>query len=235
MSTPRPVTSEQRILASSAVMAAGTVFSRASGYIRSALLVAALGASLRGDLFTIANTLPNMVYILLAGGIFNAVLVPQLVRRIQADPDGGDAYASRVITLSALFLGAVTVLLVVLAPLLLRVYLDGRYLLPYRETQLESIVDLTRWCLPQVFFYGMYVLVGQVLNARGRFGPMMWAPIANNLLAVAMLVAYLLVWGPVGDGRARLEALGTDQEVLLGLGSTLGIVAQCLVLSLIHI
>ena len=178
---------EQRILASSAVMAAGTVFSRASGFIRSALLVTALGASLRGDLFTIANTLPNMVYILVAGGIFNAVLVPQLVRRIKADADGGDAYASRVITLSALFLGAVTILLMALAPLLLRVYLDDRYLDADRVTQLESIVDLTRWCLPQVFFYGMYVLVGQILNARGRFGPMMWAPIANNLLSVGIL------------------------------------------------
>jgi putative peptidoglycan lipid II flippase len=222
--------SEQRILASSAVMAAGTVFSRASGFIRSALLVTALGAYLRGDLFTIANTLPNMVYILLAGGIFNAVLVPQLVRRIKADPDGGDAYASRVITLSALFLGAVTVLLVVLAPQLLRVYLDDRLLDPDRVTQLESIVDLTRWCLPQVFFYGMYVLVGQVLNARGRFGPMMWAPIANNLIAVVMLVAYLVVWGPIGDSAARYDALSTSQEVLLGLGSTVGIVAQCAVL-----
>ena len=78
--------SEQRILASSAVMAAGTVFSRASGFIRGALLVAALGAGLRGDLFTIANTLPNMVYILLAGGIFNAVLVPQLVRGSRTTP-----------------------------------------------------------------------------------------------------------------------------------------------------
>ncbi|MFC7358846.1 murein biosynthesis integral membrane protein MurJ [Nocardioides astragali] len=222
--------SEQRILASSAVMAAGTVVSRASGFVRSALLVAALGGVLRADLFTIANTLPNMVYILLAGGIFNAVLVPQLVRRIKDDPDGGDAYASRVITLSALFLGAVTALLVVLAPLLLRAYLDGRFLDPDRVAHLESIVDLTRWCLPQVFFYGMYVLVGQVLNARGRFGPMMWAPIANNILSMAMLAAYLLVWGPVGDGPARLDALDTTQETLLGLGSTLGIVAQCLVL-----
>ncbi|GAA5105268.1 hypothetical protein GCM10023339_00960 [Alloalcanivorax gelatiniphagus] len=222
--------SDQRILASSAVMAAGTVFSRASGFIRSALLVAALGAALRGDLFTIANTLPNMVYILLAGGIFNAVLVPQLVRRIKDDPDGGDAYASRVITLSALFLGAVTALLVVLAPLLLRLYLDDRFVDPDLAAHLESIVDLTRWCLPQVFFYGMYVLVGQVLNARGRFGPMMWAPIANNLLSVAVLVAYLLVWGPVGGGPERAAALTTEQEVLLGLGSTLGIVAQCLVL-----
>ncbi|MCW2736344.1 murein biosynthesis integral membrane protein MurJ [Nocardioides sp.] len=221
---------EQRILASSAVMAAGTVFSRASGFIRSALLVAALGGVLRADLFTIANTLPNMVYILLAGGVFNAVLVPQLVRRIKADPDGGDAYASRVITLSALFLGSVTVLLVVLAPLLLRVYLDGRFLDPDRVAHLETIVDLTRWCLPQVFFYGMYVLVGQVLNARGRFGPMMWAPIANNLISVVMLVAYLVVWGSVGDSVARYQALDTSQEVLLGLGSTLGIVAQFAVL-----
>ena len=222
--------SDQRILASSAVMAAGTVFSRASGFIRSALLVAALGASLRGDLFSIANTLPNMVYILLAGGIFNAVLVPQLVRRIKEDPDGGDAYASRVITLSALFLGTVTVLLVVLAPALLGLYLDDRYLDPDRAEHLDSIVALTRWCLPQVFFYGMYVLVGQVLNARGRFGPMMWAPIANNVLSIAMLVTYLLVWGPVGDSPLVDEPLDTSQEVLLGLGSTLGIVAQFLVL-----
>ena len=114
-------TSEQRLLASSAVMAAGTMVSRLSGFVRSALLVAALGGLLRADLFSIANTLPNMVYILLAGGIFNAVLVPQLVRRIKSDPDGGDAYASRVITLSALFLATVTALLVVLAPLLMRV------------------------------------------------------------------------------------------------------------------
>jgi putative peptidoglycan lipid II flippase len=222
--------SDQRILASSAVMAAGTVFSRASGFIRSALLVAALGAAIRGDLFSIANTLPNMVYILLAGGIFNAVLVPQLVRRIKEDPDGGDAYARRVITLSALFLGTVTVLLVVFAPALLGLYLDDRYREPDRAAHLESIVDLTRWCLPQVFFYGMYVLIGQVLNARGRFGPMMWAPIANNVLSIAMLVTYLVVWGPVGDGPQRYEPLDTSQEVLLGLGSTLGIVAQFLVL-----
>ena len=222
--------SDQRILASSAVMAAGTVVSRASGYVRSALLVVALGGVLRADLFTIANTLPNMVYILLAGGIFNAVLVPQLVRRISDDADGGDAYASRVITLSALFLGTVTVLLVALAPVLLRVYLDGRFLEPDLAAHLESIVDLTRWCLPQVFFYGMYVLIGQVLNARGRFGPMMWAPIANNLLAVVMLAAYLVVWGPIGDGPERNAALSTSQEVLLGLGSTAGIVAQCAVL-----
>ncbi len=210
-------------------MAAGTIVSRLSGFVRSVLLVAALGGVLRADLFAIANTLPNMVYILVAGGIFNAVLVPQLVRRIKDDPDGGDAYASRIVTLSALFLGAVTILLIAVAPLLLRLYLDERFLDPDRAAHLESIVDLTRWCLPQVFFYGMYVLVGQILNARGRFGPMMWAPIANNVVSVAMLLLYLAIYGQATEAETY-AALPFGPEVLLGLGSTIGIVAQFLVL-----
>ena len=220
---------DQRILRSSAVMAAGTIVSRLSGFVRSVLLVAALGGVLRADLFAIANTLPNMVYILVAGGIFNAVLVPQLVRRIKDDPDGGDAYASRIVTLSALFLGAVTILLIAVAPLLLRLYLDDRFLDPDRAAHLESIVDLTRWCLPQVFFYGMYVLVGQILNARGRFGPMMWAPIANNVVSVAMLLLYIATYGRATEAETY-AALPFGPEVLLGLGSTIGIVAQFLVL-----
>ena len=221
--------SDQRILASSAVMAAGTVVSRLSGFVRSVLLVAALGGLLRADLFTIANTLPNMVYILVAGGIFNAVLVPQLVRRIKEDPDGGDAYASRIVTLSALFLGAVTVLLMALAPQLLRLYLNSDFREPDLAAHLESIVDLTRWCLPQVFFYGMYVLVGQILNARGRFGPMMWAPIANNVVSVGMLVLYLAIYGRATTAETD-AALPFGPELLLGLGSTIGIAAQLLVL-----
>ena len=107
------------ILSSSAVMAAGTVVSRLSGFLRSALLVAALGAGLHADLFNLANTVPNMVYILLAGGIFNAVLVPQLVRAMRNDPDGGEGYTNRVMTLAVLFLGTVTVLLVAGAPWLM--------------------------------------------------------------------------------------------------------------------
>src|SRR5687767_199426 len=147
-------------------MAAGTAFSRISGFLRGALLVAALGPALRADIFTIANTIPNAIYILVAGGVFNAVLVPQLVRAMKNDEDGGDAYAARIITLSAIFLAVVTVLLVLVAPLLMRVYLTDDYFDADRAAHLESAIDFTRYCLPQVFFYGMFVLVGQVLNAR---------------------------------------------------------------------
>ncbi len=217
------------ILSSSAVMAAGTVVSRLSGFVRSALLVAALGAGLHAELFNLANTVPNMVYILLAGGIFNAVLVPQLVRAMKNDPDGGEAYTNRVMTLAALFLGVVTVLLVVAAPWLMSLYLDPAFDEPRLAEQRESIIDFARYCLPQVFFYGMFVLVGQVLNSRGRFGPMMWAPIANNVIAVAVLVVYLLSFGPA-QGAEKSGGFASGPELLLGLGSTLGIVAQLLIL-----
>src|SRR5690242_19073633 len=115
------------ILASSAVMASGTVVSRVSYYARNVLLAAAIGNALHADLFNIGNTIPNMLYILLAGGVFNAVLVPQLVRAQKKDPDGGEAYTNRVISLALVFLGAVTVLLVLAAPLVMKLYLNGAY------------------------------------------------------------------------------------------------------------
>ncbi len=217
------------ILGSSAVMAAGTVVSRLSGFVRNALLAAALGTQLHADVFTIANTVPNMLYILLAGGVFNAVLVPQLVRAMKNDADGGEAYTNRIITLAALFLAGVTAVLVIGAPLLMRLFLDGSFFTSELAEQRESVIDFARYCLPQVFFYGMFVLVGQVLNSRGSFGPMMWAPIANNVIAVGVLTVYLLAFGPA-EGAQLVGGFDPGEELLLGLGSTVGIVVQLLVL-----
>jgi putative peptidoglycan lipid II flippase len=217
------------ILSSSAVMAAGTAVSRLSGFVRSALLIAALGTVLHADVFAIANTVPNMLYILLAGGVFNAVLVPQLVRSMKHDEDGGEAYTNRIITLAALFLGVVTVALVVAAPWVMQLFLGGPWDDPELAAQRDSAIDFARYCLPQVFFYGMFVLVGQILNARGRFGPMMWAPIANNLLAIAVLAIYLLVFGPA-RGAEVFGPFTAGQEALLGLGATAGIMLQLAVL-----
>lgn len=228
---PAPETaehSESQLLRHSAVMAAGTVVSRASGLVRSVLLAAALGSGLNGDVFNVANTIPTMLYILLAGGIFNAVLVPQLVRALRQDDDGGQAYTDRVVTAFGLLLALATVALVVAAPWLVRLYVSDSWSPGARE----SLVDLTRYCLPQVFFYGIFVLVGQVLNARGRFGPMMWAPIANNAIATVVLVGYLVTFGPGRESPGVPACVGFDssRELVLGLGSTAGIVAQLLIL-----
>ena len=218
------VAEQSRLLSNSAVMAAGTTVSRLSGFVRAALLSYALGKSLHADVFNVANSLPNMLYILLAGGIFNAVLVPQLVRSMRNDPDRGDAYTNRVVTVAGLFLVAVTVLLVVAAPLLVDLVAPT-----FDGAVRDSAIAFTRLCLPQVFFYGMYVLVGQILNARGSFGPMMWAPIANNVISVAVLLIYIVGFGKA-EGAEVQGPFSSGQELLLGIGSTLGIVVQLLIL-----
>jgi putative peptidoglycan lipid II flippase len=222
--TEQGAETQSSLLSNSAVMAAGTAVSRFSGLIRAVLLSAALGAGTHADVFTVANTLPNALYILLAGGVFNAVLVPQLVRALRHDPDRGDAYTSRVITAAGLFLLAVTVVLVVAAPLIVRVVTHG-----YEGEVYDSAVAFTRYCLPQVFFYGMFVLVGQILNARGSFGPMMWAPIANNVLSIAVILLYLLGYGAASGAETQGGFTG-GQELLLGVGSTLGIALQLVIL-----
>jgi putative peptidoglycan lipid II flippase len=220
---------QSRILSSSALMASGTIVSRLSGFVRSALLAAALGAGLHADVFNISNTIPNMLYILLAGGIFNAVLVPQLVRAMRNDPDGGEAYTNRVVTLAGLFLLTVTTLLVIAAPWVMQLFLDRSFNTPELAEQRDAVIDFARFCLPQVFFYGMFVLVGQILNARGKFGPMMWAPIANNIISVAVLVVYLFAFDEP-EGAQLHGGFTLDQELVLGVGSTLGIAAQFLIL-----
>ena len=149
-------------------MAAGTLVSRLTGFVRAALLAAALGLALNAEVFNVANTIPNSLYILVAGGVFNTVLVPQLVRAIKNDPDGGDAYANRIITLGAVVLAGVTAVLVIAAPLFLRLLVDGSYFTdPSLAGERSSLINFARWCLPQIFFYGMFVLLGQILNARG--------------------------------------------------------------------
>jgi putative peptidoglycan lipid II flippase len=222
--TPDEVDEQSALLSNSAVMAAGTTVSRLSGFVRAALLSYTLGRSVHADVFNVANTLPNMLYILLAGGVFNAVLVPQLVRSIRNDPDRGDAYTSRVVTVAGLFLVAVTVVLVVAAPLIVDVVTSG-----YDGAVRDSAIAFTRFCLPQVFFYGMYVLVGQILNARGSFGPMMWAPIANNVIAVVVVLVYIVGYGKA-EGDEVFGPFTGGQEALLGLGSTLGIAVQLAIL-----
>jgi murein biosynthesis integral membrane protein MurJ len=211
----------------SLVMAAGTVLSRATGFVRTAVIAATLGVGLTADLFNIANGIPTTVYLLVAGGVLNAVLVPQLVRAIRHDPDGGEAYAQRLSTAVIGVLLVATVLLVAFAPAVVRLFLDPRFLEPELAPQFEATVAFARFCLPQVFFYGLFTLLGQILNAHQRFGPMMVAPVLNNVIAIGVFGGFLAVYGPL-DPTAGEYTPG--QVAWFGIGSTLGIAAQALVL-----
>ncbi|MFI7289433.1 murein biosynthesis integral membrane protein MurJ [Streptomyces anulatus] len=217
-STTGPPVRSASVLRSGAVMAAGSVVSRATGFVRSAVVVAALGTSLTADGYTVANTVPNILYILLIGGALNAVFVPELVRAAKEHADGGAAYTDRLLTLCTVGLLALTGFAVAAAPLIVGVYTD------YDGRQAELTVALARYCLPQILFYGLFTLLGQVLGARGRFGAMMWTPVLNNVVIIGVFGLYI---GVAADSDGTLS--NADAH-LLGWGTTAGIAVQTLAL-----
>ncbi|CAL9514897.1 lipid II flippase MurJ [Streptomyces griseomycini] len=213
------------LLKSSAVMAAGTMVSRLTGFIRSALIVSALGLGLLGDSFQVAYQLPTMIYILTVGGGLNSVFVPQLVRAMKDDEDGGEAYANRLLTLVMVALAALTALAWLAAPLLVRALSNP---VATDSAANDVAVTFTRYFLPSIFFMGIHVVMGQILNARGRFGAMMWTPVLNNIVIIVTLGVFIWVYGTAADSGMTVENIPPEGERLLGVGVLLGLVVQAL-------
>ncbi|MER6167409.1 murein biosynthesis integral membrane protein MurJ [Streptomyces violaceorubidus] len=213
------------LLKSSAVMAAGTMVSRLTGFIRSAMIVSALGLALLGESFQIAYQLPTMIYILTVGGGLNSVFVPQLVRAMKDDDDGGEAYANRLLTLVMVALGILTALGMLAAPLLVRALSNPVASDPAAN---ETAVTFTRYFLPSIFFMGVHVVMGQILNARGRFGAMMWTPVLNNIVIIVTLGMFLWVYGTAADSGMTVATIPAEGKQLLGVGILLGLVVQAL-------
>jgi len=202
----------------SAIMAAGSIVSRATGFLRAAAIGAAIGAGLVADDYAAAVALPNMVFELLVGGVLSSVIVPVLVSTRKRDPDGGQAYAQRLLSLAAIALAVATALAVAAAPLFARLLTDD----DTSGADVELITRLGWLILPAIFFYGMAALFGAILNTRGHFAAPMWAPILNNLVVIATAGVFLAI----STGRPQPESITMSQLLVLGIGTSLGIVVQ---------
>ena len=207
----------------SSIMALGTIFSRITGFIRSVLAVAVLGTALLADTYNVANTLPYILYNLLVGGALTAIFVPQLIRSFD-DDDGGHAFASRLVTTISAILLLLVAIGVFFAPTLVRIYAP-EFSTQGFETEFRLAVAFTRYCLPQIFFLGLFTMLGQVANSRGSFAPLMWAPIANNLVVI-VIFSLVLISAP----DLALGSISSTQTQVLGWGTTLGVVIQALIL-----
>ncbi|AGP61475.1 hypothetical protein M271_50600 [Streptomyces rapamycinicus NRRL 5491] len=204
-------------------MAAGTVVSRATGLIRQVLQAAALGTGLLATTYNQANTVPTSLYFLLIGGALNSVLVPQLVRARAEDPDGGAAFEQRLVTLVLCVLGVGTALATWAAPAIISIYQRDT---PATHDAFELTVVFARFLLPQIFFYGVFSIFGQVLNARNRFGAMMWAPVLNNLILITMFGLYVAMM----TAPEKVSDITDAQVRLLGIGTTTALALQALAL-----
>lgn len=223
-----PTGSGRRLINATAVMASGTMISRVLGLVRAMLIAFILGnGTMRADVLSLALTVPSSLYLLLAGGTLNNVLVPQIVRAVNHDDDGGKAFVDRIMTGFLIVLGSLTVVFTVAAPWVMSIYTKSVWRTEDMAESWRSLLLMSYITMPQVFFYGVFFLIGQVLNAREKFGPMMWAPILNNVVSIVSLSMYLVIWGAQSANGLAF----TDQQVwLLGIGSTLGIIAQTVLL-----
>ncbi|WP_396659497.1 murein biosynthesis integral membrane protein MurJ [Microbacterium sp.] len=207
----------------SVLIGAGTLVSRVTGLLRSVVLVSAIGAAASADAFFVANQLPNTIYMIVSTGILTAVIVPQIVRASAAH-DGGSAFISKLFTLGTVILLLVTGISVACAPLLVSAYAPA-----FSDDQRALALAFAYWCLPQVFFYGIYALVGETLNARRVFGPFTWAPIVNNIVSIAGFGLFIVLFG---GGQPPVSAWTPAMITVIGASATLGIVLQAGVLLL---
>ncbi|MGH3271625.1 MAG: murein biosynthesis integral membrane protein MurJ, partial [Trebonia sp.] len=214
---PQVIITQPNLARSSQVMALGTIASRATGFLRTFVLVAALGSMTLADAYNNSNTLPNTVYYLMLGGIFTSVVVPMLVRAAKDDPDRGEGYARRIYSLGVISLLVITLVATALSGPIVDLY--GGNITDAGER--HAMLLFAYIFIPQIFFYGMDSLLGAILNVRGRFGPNMWTPVINNV--VVILIA-LLYWATVHNINA--DTVSPFGLYLLGIGTTLGIVIQ---------
>lgn len=215
--------SDAAVVASSWGMAFATLISRITGFFRIVLLAAILGAALSSS-FSVANQLPNMVAALVLEATFTAIFVPVLARAERDDPDGGTAFVRRLVTLATTLLLATTVLSVAAAPLLVHLMLGGD---PQVNEPLTTAFAYL--LLPQIIFYGLTSVYMAILNTRNVFVAPAWAPVVNNVVAIATLAVYVLVPGELSIDPVRM---GNAKLLVLGIGTTLGVVAQAAVLLL---
>jgi putative peptidoglycan lipid II flippase len=222
--TGREPVSTTRAVRSSGVVAVGTALSRLTGFGRIAAIAYALGVTTLAGTYSYANETPNIVYELLLGGVLTATLVPLFVRHFETEDD--DA-ASAVFTVSMIVLVGVTVIGVIAAPWIVDLY-TLRVHGPNRAAQQELATELLRLFMPQMLFYGIATLATAMLNARRRFAAAAFAPVLNNVVVIAVFLALpRIATQPLTVGNVL------DDEglvLLLGLGTTAGIVAMALAL-----
>lgn len=209
----------------SATVAAGTMVSRVTGLVRNIVLTAALGlvGSKAADAFGAANQMPNTVFTVISSGLLAGVIVPQIVKAVKTHDDRGSAFVSKLLTLGVVVLTAATALAVLAAPVFVQIY-AGRFT---EEAQALTLA-LAYWCLPQLLFYGLYALVGEVLNARRIFGPYAWSPIVNNVVSIVGFGVFIWMFGTYEAATGWTPAM----VALMGGTATLGIVVQAGILFL---
>ncbi|MFL6100401.1 MAG: murein biosynthesis integral membrane protein MurJ [Actinomycetales bacterium] len=216
------------LVGAAGLIAAVTVLARVVGLGRWLAFSHSVGATCTGTAYSTANQLPNVLYEVVAGGALSAAVVPLLARPMaDGDRDQVDRTASALLTWAFILLVPVALLLAVVAgPLVTALEPDG----DCSRNGLHALaVRMLLVFAPQVVLYGIGVVLTGVLQAQRRFA---WAAAAPLLSSVVVIGSYLWFGAIAGDGRDDLSRLSRSAELVLSVGTTLGVAALSLPLVL---
>jgi len=216
---------EPSLARSTMVMATGTLLSRITGLLRVAVLVGTLGVSESrlADVYNVANTTPNVIYELALGGVLSSIFVPVFVevRRLRGFRQARYV-ANSVMTVALVVLGLIAVVTVLTAPWIIRLYIHTGS--PAERADAQRVGgQLLAMFMPQIVFYGVGSVMTGLLNANRRFGVPMFAPVLNNLVVIAVGLTFHAL---VGSKVPQVGDLTAGEKGLLGIGTTLGVVAM---------
>jgi putative peptidoglycan lipid II flippase len=228
----QPDDSQRAFVRRTAVMSVATSLSRITGFLRVSATAFALGvAGTRlATAYTVANNTPNIVYELILGGILTSVFVPVFVEWLQ-DRGREEAWdvARSVLSIAFVILAAVTLLTVLGAPWIIRLYTVGD-----SGPGAQAARDFATFCLrlfmPQIVFYGIGAVITGLLNAHRRFAVPMFAPILNNLIVIGTMAAFVAFSSLPSGVEPRPENITSLQRWILALGTTLGVVGMTVAL-----
>jgi putative peptidoglycan lipid II flippase len=209
-----------RLAGNSLTVAGWTAVSRVTGFGRVAVTAAVLGPTYLGNIYQATNVIPNYLYAALTGPLFATLLVPPLVRHIDArDRRAQEELVGAFLGIALVAFAAVAILVLAAAPLLLRLLSLGVEDAEVAADQRRVGWLLLLMLLPQVLLYAVAFTAEAVMNAHGRFALAAAAPAVENLGIVATLLAVAVLFGT----DTALQDVTMSQLWLLGLGTTAGV------------
>ena len=211
----------QGVAGAAALIAVLTVLARLAGFGRTLVFTNTVGADTTGGTYLAANNVPNIVFEVVAGGALASLVVPMLAGGIATgDRDQVRRTASALLGWTLLVLTPLAVLIALFAEPIARLLLG--------EGDPDKVALAARFLLvfaPQVVLYGIGIVLTGVLQAHRRFASPALAPLLSSVVVASTYL--LFAW--MGGARDA-EDLTTPAELVLGVGTTLGVVALTLCL-----
>jgi putative peptidoglycan lipid II flippase len=225
------VEGERSLARGAAVVTVVTALSRATGFLRVIAVAAAMGTTFLANTYQTANTAPNVVFELVAAGVLTSIFVPTFVEYLsRGDREESWEAANALTSVALVVLTVVAIVVALFAPVIMRLLLIGVSKPALRSREVVLGTTFLRLFAPQIIFYGAGMIMTAALHAHRRFTMPALAPIFNNVIVIGVYVFYMIVRG----GHSGLASIVTSEKILLGAGTTMGVVAMtlCLIPSL---